>query len=76
MKSDTLKELVREAQTWPPEDQQELAEYGRSIEARRSGHYILADDERVGVADGRAQADRRAFVSDRVVAKTEKRRGL
>ena len=76
MTSDTLKELVREAQTWPPEDQQELAEYARSIEARRTGHYVLADDERAGVTDGRAQADRRVFVSDSEVSKAEKQRGL
>jgi hypothetical protein len=31
-----LKEMIEHADTWPREDQEELAEYAREIEARRT----------------------------------------
>ena len=34
-----LKEVIEHAETWPREDQEELAEYAREIEARRTGVY-------------------------------------
>ena len=64
------------AATWPREDQEELVEYAREIEARRSGIYTMSDDERISVAKGIAQADRGEFVSDELVAEADKRRGL
>jgi hypothetical protein len=44
-----LEELFRRAETWPPEDQEALAEYARQIEARRTGLYRLTDDERAAI---------------------------
>jgi hypothetical protein len=35
-----LKDLIASAETWPEEDQAELAAYAREIAARRSGIYI------------------------------------
>jgi hypothetical protein len=32
-------------ESWPEEDQEELAEYAREIEARRGGVYRLGEDE-------------------------------
>ena len=63
------------AATWPREDQEELVEYAREIEARRSGIYTMSDDERISVAKGMAQADRGEFVSDELVAEADKRHG-
>jgi hypothetical protein len=33
------KKLLEQVETWPREDQEELAEYGREIAARRTGVY-------------------------------------
>ena len=37
-----LKEMIEHAETWPREDQEELAEYAREIEARRTGVYTMS----------------------------------
>jgi hypothetical protein len=37
--SPNVKEILRRVEAWPEEDQQELAEIVRNIEARRSGVY-------------------------------------
>ena len=37
MMTKTLKDVMEHAATWPREDQEELAEYAREIEARRTG---------------------------------------
>jgi hypothetical protein len=68
-----LRDAVRQAETWPQEDQEELAEYAREIEARRTGVYIMSDDERAAVRRGLAQADRGEFVPDELVAEADKR---
>lgn len=60
----------------PEEDQEELAEYAREIEARRTGVYTMSDDERAAVRRGLAQADRGGFVPDDVVANADKRHDL
>ena len=68
-----LKEMIEHAETWPREDQEELAEYAREIEARRTGAYAMADDERAAVGKGLAEADRGEFVSDELIAEADKR---
>ena len=68
-----LKDLLEHAETWPREDQDELAEYAREIEARRTGIYTMSDDERAAVGKGLAEADQGKFVSDEVVAEADKR---
>jgi predicted transcriptional regulator len=69
-----LKEVIEHAETWPVEDQQELAEYAREIEARRTGVYTMSDDERAAVWRGLAEADRGEFVPDEVITEADKRR--
>ena len=69
-----LKEVIEHAETWPVEDQQELAEYAREIEARRTGVYSMSDDERAAVRRGLAEADRGEFVPDEIVIEADKRR--
>jgi predicted transcriptional regulator len=76
MTTKALKDLMDQAATWPPEDQNELAEYAREIEARRTGIYTMSDEERVAVGKGLAEADRGEFVSDELVVEADKRHGL
>ena len=68
-----LKEVIEHAETWPREDQEELAEYAREIEARRTGIYTMSDDERSAVQKGLAEADRAEFVSDELLTEADKR---
>ena len=68
-----LKEMIEHAETWPREDQEELAEYAREIEARRTGVYRMSDEEWAAVGQGMAEADQGKFVSDDLVAKADKR---
>jgi predicted transcriptional regulator len=58
------KTLLERVQSWPEEDQEELAEVAREIESRRSGVYRLSDDERTAVRAGMDAARRGEFVSD------------
>ena len=71
-----LKDVLDQAETWPQQDQEELAEYAREIQARRTGAYIMNDEERAAVRRGLAQADRGEFVADEVVAEADKRHDL
>jgi predicted transcriptional regulator len=69
----TLRDILAHAETWPREDQDELAEYAREIEARRTGVYKMSDDERAAVNRGLAEADQGNFVSDEIIAEADKR---
>ena len=73
MTTKALKEVLEHAATWPVEDQNDLAEYAREIEARRTGVYTMSDDERAAVSRGLAEADRGEFVADEMVAEADKR---
>jgi predicted transcriptional regulator len=68
----TLKDLLEHAESWPREDQDELAEYAREIQARRAGIYMMSDEERAAVREGLAEADQGKFVSDEAVAEADK----
>ena len=70
-----LQEVLEHAANWSREDQEELAEYAREIEARRTGVYTMSDDERAAVRMGLAEADRGEFVPDALVAEADKRHG-
>ena len=39
------KKLVEQLESWPEEDQEELVEYAREIEARRTGEYHPTPEE-------------------------------
>lgn len=66
------KDILQKVSGWPVEDQDELAELAREIEARRSGVYTLSDAERRAIADAR----RGGFASDEQAAAFWKRHGL
>jgi len=70
--SPAAKEILEKVARWPQEDQEELAELAREIEARRTGVYALSEQERVAIADARAGA----FASDEDVRAFWKRHGL
>lgn len=68
--SPNAKLLLERVESWPLEDQEELAEYARDIEARRSGLYkatseeleAIDEAERSGVAaDEEVEAAFRSF---------------
>lgn len=58
------KALLDQVQSWPQEDQEELAEVAREIESRRTGVYRLSDEERTAVRAGMEDARRGDFASD------------
>jgi len=60
--------LLEQVASWPQEDQEELAEYAREIEARRTGVYRLSDDERKGVERGLKAMREGKFASDEQIA--------
>jgi hypothetical protein len=70
------KTVLEQVASWPQQDQDELAEYAREIEARRTGVYVVSDEEWVDLQEGIAQADRREFVPDEDVAQADKRHGV
>jgi hypothetical protein len=43
--SPAIKQIIERAESWPEEDQEELAEVARLIEARRNGVYRATADE-------------------------------
>jgi predicted transcriptional regulator len=62
--SNKVKELLQGIEAWPEEDQEELVEVARLIEARRTGVYRLSDEERTAVRAGMQAAQRGEFVPD------------
>lgn len=56
--------MLEQVQSWPQEDQEELAEVAREIESRRTGVYRLSDEERTAVRAGMDAARRGDFASE------------
>lgn len=56
--------MLEQVESWPEEDQEELAAVAREIESRRSGMYRLSDDERAAVREGIDAARRGEFAPD------------
>ena len=53
MTKEQINLVLESVRAWPQEDQEELAEIAREIEARRTGVYVLSDDEREAIAKAR-----------------------
>ena len=66
--SPSVREILEQVESWPEEDQEELAEYAREIEARRSGVYRLSEDERAALAQSAEDARAGRFASDEQIA--------
>ena len=71
-----VKNLLERVASWPQEDLEELEEFAREIEARRSGVYVMTGEERAAVREGLAQAERGEFVSDEDMKTFWKRCGV
>ena len=72
MTKEQINTVLEAVRSWPQEDQEELMEVAREIEARRSGIYRMNDEERAAVA----RARRGPFASDDEVDAFWKRRGI
>jgi predicted transcriptional regulator len=64
MTKEQINAVLERVRSWPAEDQEELVEIAREIEAQRSGVYVMDDEERAAVREGLEQARRGEFVSD------------
>ena len=58
-----LKEVLERTETWPEEDQEELAEYVRDIEARRTGVYNASAEELAAIDEALGQVARGELAS-------------
>ena len=58
--SPATKQILQQVESWPEEDQEELAEYARSIQARRTGVYHATPEELAAIDD----ADRSGVASE------------
>ena len=70
--SPAVKTILERVATWPAEDQEELSELAREIEARRTGVYRLTHEERAAIHAARSGP----LASDDEVEAFWKRRGL
>ena len=68
MTKEQIDAILESVRSWPEEDQQELIEYAREIEARRASVYRLSDAEREGVERGLKAMYEGRFASDERVA--------
>ena len=67
--SPAMKAFLERVGSWPEEDQEELAEVAREIEARRKDIYRLSEAERQGIEKGlRAMREGRYASDERVAA--------
>ena len=72
MTKDQIEAVLDGVRSWPRQDQEELAEVAREIEARRKGVYVMTDEERQAVAKARESR----LVSDDEAAEFWKSRGI
>jgi hypothetical protein len=75
MTREQIDSVLERVRSWPQEDQEdqeELADLVRDIEARRTGVYMLNDEEREAIAKARGEL----FVSEEDVQAFWKRRGI
>jgi hypothetical protein len=68
----TTRHILSRVETWPEEDQAELLEMVRAIEARRTGVYSLSQDEQAAIEAAR----RSNIASDEKVQAFWKRFGI
>ncbi len=52
------REVLERVKSWPQEDQEELAEYAREIEARRTGEYHATPEELQAIDEALGQVAR------------------
>jgi hypothetical protein len=72
MTKEQIAAVLESVRAWPEQDQEELAELAREIEARRKGLYVMTDDERAAIAKARQSP----IASDDDAAAMWKSRGI
>lgn len=71
-----LREILEQANSWPQHDQEELAEFAREIEARRTGVYTASDEEIEALDEALGQVARGQIASkDEIASAFAKFRG-
>ena len=65
MTKEQINAVLEGVRSWPQEDQEELAELAREIEARRTGVYVLSEDERAAIEASSASLSSRQRSSER-----------
>ncbi|WP_159591539.1 hypothetical protein [Chelativorans xinjiangense] len=73
MNQTTLKAVLEQAEHWAEEDRQDLADYARVIEARRTGTYRVSETEREALTKSLKEADRGEFATDAMISAAAKR---
>jgi predicted transcriptional regulator len=63
MTKEQISAVLESVRSWPAEDQELLIELAREIQARRTGVYVMTDEEQAAVREGLEQARRGEFVS-------------
>jgi hypothetical protein len=74
--SPSARKILEQVESWPREDQEELAEFAREIEARRSGVYVVDAEEDAAIREGLAQLNRGESVSEEDMKTFWKRCGV
>jgi len=74
--SPNTKDILTRVGTWPKEDQDELADLARDIEARRTGVYEVTKEEEEAIREGLAQLDRGEWVTEEEMRGFWKRCGV
>ena len=74
--SPSARKILEQVESWPREDQEELAELAREIEARRSGVYVVDAEEDAAIREGLAQLNRGESVSEEDMRTFWKRCGV
>ena len=72
MTKEQINAVLECVRSWPQEDQEELAELAREIEARRTGVYVLSEDEQAAIEE----AERGGVASEEEVQNFWKRHGV
>ncbi|HEY1362593.1 MAG TPA: hypothetical protein VGF60_10135 [Xanthobacteraceae bacterium] len=72
----TTKQLLERVSSWPEEDQEELAEVAREIEAKRFGVYEPTREEEAAIREGIAELDRGEWVDEEEMRSFWKRCGV
>jgi hypothetical protein len=70
------RDILSRVETWPEEDQAELFEVAREIEARRTGVYVLDEGEEAAIREALSELDKGKFVSEEEMAAFWKRCGV
>jgi len=74
--SAATRKLLEQVESWPEEDQAELVELAREIEARRTGVYTPSPDEARAIREGLAQLERGESLSEKEMEPFWKRCGV